>query len=700
MLRKPASHDTSRMKDIVSSSTGSFLLLLFGNGNFEVWNTESEGFIYSCNELGVVGTSWVPKSLFFSVQTTIGTSELLAVMFADGTVSLWSVCKYRVVPNRDVLPLLPGSPVTSLISSMAGEVLVFAHGKGLLSLVSIESSGLCSTPLKNVPDESHVVGLAVSAVEEMRMSTAATRVDEKAPKICSDAFIAVVFGDGSFGVWNASNQERVSYTKASSVNIKAHALVWMAGALIVLTTHGDILVVDRLLSLVNSTVFDKALRRPLQNSAFFQPDHRIHIQAALELQLANTSMPFNEQDSDVPPSSISQLIHHGRYPCRGPFGQVLHSGILTLEQEMELYRHTMIPRYISDGIRQATTQNRWDELAIWVARFFHQEERQRLWYQFCLNKGLWSSALGSFGSPHLPSCERRKGWREVDPPVCYMYGDQFAEALASSEVVCKNHMHFNERRMEALDASKSKNVDDSRCRLSVARDLLKLQEPHRAIDVLMDVNNDVKCFPHMVDFAVAVASSVSTPNASPPALLASTARRAAALLLARGDLDGAVDKYMLSGHYYEAALTLQSNMRWGEAATLMRTAPLTSEQQRDLFYRWCAHIAKRGEHVEAARLLISMGSPFQALALLHASPHFKETAGLLGMVLLGNPTPCSRELLQTPLQSLDGEENASSSVLIGDVVVNALLDYSGTLRSVGNYVATWAVMGLIALVRR
>ncbi|CBH10372.1 hypothetical protein, conserved [Trypanosoma brucei gambiense DAL972] len=691
VLREPKYSDATRMKNITQDATGTFLLLTFFGGTFEVWNITESRIIYSYEGTGVASASWAPQIFTPVLAGLKGAPELLLIVFSDGSMSFWTVSWDQVVPNRDAVPRFPNGSSTRVLCTPTRDASVVVDGSGAVTVVGVGTSGLHVRSLKDIPAAKTAIALAVSKGG----GGSDNKGEPSDAGNWSEEYLAVVFSDGSFGVWSISSQERMGYSKNTDINLKARGATWLGDALLLLTLTGNIVVVDKLLTSINSSVFSKALRRPLQNSAFFVPEHRMHIQTVLETQVACSAVPSEVRpSSDICPSCLIRGINPERFPCRGPFGQVITAAISSLTRELDLYRKTMVPRYIYEGIQHAFTQSRTDEIALWVARFFGQQERQRLWMQFCLRRGLNCSGAeaGGDGGQQSKSVERWKGGPEVGPPVPYYCADRFSEVSAASEVVYNNHVYMNERRAEALEASKGKEIDVFSQRFLTARELLKLQQPQKAIDVLMDVSHEDNRFPHLSDFAVAISASVAALSGPASELLTLTTSRVASLLRARGDLDSAVDKYMLSGHFYEAVKALQLSGKWGEGAVLAKLSPLPAKQQRDLICRWCSHLVRHGQVMEAAVMLASQALPFQVLVLLSESSQFEDIAGLLAMVLLEDPSFNTRESLQEPIVLPVAEDDSSDALTLGEVLLNVLVDYANMLNTVGNVVSAKAVL--------
>ncbi|ESL08669.1 hypothetical protein TRSC58_03625 [Trypanosoma rangeli SC58] len=692
VLRKPTHPDPSRMHDITLNATGTFLLLTFLDGTFEVWGVEAADLIYSFEGMGVAGVSWAPP-VFLSCLTGVhGVPELLAVIFTDGGMSLWTVYKDRVVKNRDIALLLSDNSISRVKCVPISEGLVSMDGARLPLVVRPGSSGFTLSAFKSVSVNNPVAHIAVSKGDGLSASSPTETSD-------SSVLVAISFVDGSFGVWRASNQERVSYSRATRINLIAKHLTWIADKLLVLTNNGDIALIDKSLTSVNSSVFSKLYRRPLQTSAFFLPAHRIYIQTLLETQVLCDSSGTVNLQSTSSPSHLVQGIDPQRRPCRGPFGQVITNAITTLAQELNIYKETMVPRHIFGPLQRACVQKSTEELALWVARFFGQVEKQRLWWQFCVTKRSWQPGCSAIDEPQ-PS-DRIKVEQKLSYPFFYSHCNRFSEAVANSDVVRSNRLHFNEQRIAALEATRNQLLDNSACRLTVARELLKLQDPQRAISVLMGTNVESDQFSYLANLAVTIAAaSVPDRDAASFPLFVATTRHAASLSLERGDLDVTVEKYMLSGDHYKAVLSLQSCGNWNEAAVLAKLTSMAPPQKKELLHRWCSYYAKRGEIMEVARMLFLLASPSEALVLVSESVHLTDVAGLLAITLLEDPLFSSREFLQKVISSPLRDKDPSGALSLGDVVLNTLADYCRVLNSVGNVVAERMVLGLIASLKR
>ncbi|KAH9577495.1 hypothetical protein LSM04_006877 [Trypanosoma melophagium] len=693
VLRKPINPDANRMKNISLSETGNFLLLTFFNGPFEVWSLEGGGIIYLYEGMGIAGVSWAPMPFLSCLTGVQGSPQLLTIIFTDGTISLWTVYKDRVVQNRDVVPIFFNNYPSKVICEPTNEMVVICDGMGAPLLVSNGSWGFRVNSLKNAPVNKITLSVAVSKVlEEDKIHDFAETPSR------GKVLIAAVFGDGSFGVWNSYNQERISYSLLSKLNLIARVVTWMSDALLVLTSNGDIVVLDKWLTSVNSSISCKSPRRPIQSSAFFLPTHRTYIQTTLETQIMSSQSSTGYQQNIVSPSHLIQSIDIEKRPCRGPFGQVITEDISTLTKELDLYKDTMIPKHILLSIQKAIDQRCNEELALYVARFFGQKEKQRFWSQYCMRKTL-SNINNDINDP-LQSYERRKCGRDQVPPLFYLYCDRFSEAVSSSEIVRRNRMSFNDYRIAALEASKNENIDASKCRLVVARELLRLQEPQKAIDILMDTNYESEQFPNLANLAVTIAASSAAIDSKSSTLFNETTKRAAALFLARGDLDSAVEKFVLSNDYYDAGLALQSCGKWIEAARLAKVGAMSNEEQKELFYRWSSYCAKRGETIEAARVLLSISSLLEALVLLSESQHLTDVAGLFAMILLKDISFSSKESFQMLISSPTRDEDSSDTLRVSEVMLSTLTDYSSILNSVGNVVVERVVLEVIASLKR
>nr|CCC89975.1 unnamed protein product [Trypanosoma congolense IL3000] len=683
------------MKDVTVDVSGTFLLLTFLSGAFEVWNIEESRIIYTYEGKPVASASWAPQKFVSVLAGMRGAPEILLIVFADGTISFWTVSWDQVVPNRDAVPMFPSGSPLRVMCTPTKEVSVLLDGGGAISVVCANMSGLHVYPLKDIPSGRVATALAVSKSENAPPSgDVAARPDTEAPV----EYLAVTFADGALGVWNVTTKERVSFSTSPGINIKARRVTWLRDVIVVLTETGNVAVLDKSLTTVNSSVYSKALRRPLQSGAFFLPEHRTYIQGTLETQVTSRSVPNSTRAVfDHPPSHLVRDIPLERLPCRGPFGQVITTGISTLARELELYRKTMIPKRISDSIRRACAQRRVDEIALLVSCFFGQQDRERLWYQICLRRQLHSGVPGPVSSGFQASVpERKKLSNETWAPIPYYRAGRFSEVFSLSEAVFCNHVHLNERRTEALERYKREGQDMFAPRFLTARELLKLQQPQKAIDVLMDVNHESDQFPHLSDFAVAIAASVAALKGPSSELLTLTTSRVSALLRARGELDSAVDKYLLSGHYYEAVKTLQMSGRWSGAAALAKLSPINAQHQRELLSRWCSHLMRRGEVMEAARILILLSLSFQAIVLLGESSQFKDIAGLLAIVFLEDASYSTDEHLHEPVTLLTRESDSSEALSLQEVLLDALMDYANLLTSTGNVASAQIVMEYVA----
>lgn len=288
--------------------------------------------------------------------------------------------------------------------------------------------------------------------------------------------------------------------------------------------------------------------------------------------------------------------------------------------------------------------------------------------------------------------------KEYDAGCPYLLADGFSEAMGSCTVAVRNHTTLNVQRRLALHAQRDCNVDDAGVRLCLARELLKLRgETTTAVDVLLDANSESTQFAQLATLAVAVAASLGPQKKS---LFTSAAKRAAALLLAKGDVDAAVEKYLLAGDEAEACVALQSRGRWQEAALAAQLTSMSASARADVVQPWAQHCAKHGDEFAAARLLLSLGLVKDALVVLAESAHHTDVTGQLALAVARAYPQLRKDLRQTPQGETAVAAESSGSTSLATVVQGLLGDYSNVLNSVGHLSGERFVLGEMTQLKR
>ena len=313
-------------------------------------------------------------------------------------------------------------------------------------------------------------------------------------------------------------------------------------------------------------------------------------------------------------------------------------------------------------------------------------------------------------------------------PAPFACPSRLSEALADTAVVRRNKGSLTIQRMHALHLLPLRGIDDSVARLFVARDLINMAEMEKAGEVLLETSCTVPSFAFHAQLAISVAAA-SQPRPLPTPLVLAC-KRAGAMLLAKGDVAGAVEKFALIGEHHEACMALQSTGRWMEAAVQARVSPtLSLACKLELLHRWVKSRAQRGEVMAPALLLLRLGSPRAALTLLNESPYTVDMGGLFGLFLALStllPTPSSSSTssrrragggvskgsgkgqrssvslssyssaLDVPITSpsrpddyygssgSSGHHASSAQLTVRDVVLSVLADYVSLLHSTSN----------------
>jgi WD repeat-containing protein 11 len=854
VLRKPSSvPEQARMKEITMDPTTTYVLLTYWNGTFEVWTAEDSRLVHIHSGLGVANVSWAPPSMRRCLSGVQGTPQLLAVLFSEGTLSLWSVYKDRVVVSRDAIPLFnPAVAERAVRSAVVGDGLVTWDGHGGGVVLHAQGTRLAVRRLRDAPVSSGAVlclagpappsrtaaanefmsfssplgwagassfardGDAAAATEEGGAASVASPTSAAVDGSGSSTrMVAVLFEIGVFAVWDITTGERRALSSSGMpADVRALSLYWSGESLCVLGTDGCLYVFDANLAEMNSSVRYRALRRPMKNLSFLLPAHRTYVQVSLELDSHSNhdrgggaaksgTATTADDNSDAAaaaaaatvssasfarmPSAVMEAVPVSARPCRGPFGQLLTEEIVSLHDELELYRTTMVPndvlqqlarcnaRYSLTGMAAAAVAGSVStsspptapppspapllllERSIIVAGFLGQVSKQRFMrlalaalQSWMLSVQYLSSPQSPFRlAPHAESVQGSDGGRCSAPPlsngspgshvadavdavttvpVMYPCADPYAEALATPSLVRRNRTLLNEQRTAALQVNvrncyHSSNSDNCTTRLSLARDWLQLQNHQQAIEVLLDTPSQSAYYNEMATLGMAVAAAsgakaASSADSALSTLFTASAKRAAAMLLAQGDVSAAVEKLVLAGEYRGACLTLQSKGLWRDAVVLVKAMPqLQPAVVEEVLLRWSALSVQRGYRLLGAALLLAAGgyceesrlsAPLSALSLLMESAHFTDVAGVLALVLSqyhdvlragelggaavsGTSTPLRSSGASTTLTSAAATETGGTNAMT-EAVLHALGDYSSLLHTVGNLEAESLVL--------
>ncbi|KAK7195899.1 hypothetical protein NESM_000522600 [Novymonas esmeraldas] len=805
VLRKASSvPEQTRMKELTMDPTTTYVLLSYWNGTFEVWTAADSRLVHIHSGLGVANVSWAPPSMRRCLSGVQGTPQLLAVLFSEGTLSLWSVYKDRVVVSRDAIPLFhPSAAEGSVRSAVVGDTLVTWDGRGNGVVLHAQGTRLAVRRLRDAPPSSGAVmclcgppppARTASASDYMSFSSplawaasgsfardggdgddtasqasagggAAGHVAPPAGEFSAARAVAVLFESGVFAVWDvATGDRRALSSTGMTAGLRAVSIYWAGESICALGTDGCLYVLDTTLADMNSCVRYRALRRPMKNVAFLLPAHRTYVQVALELDCPGVAAGGGDAPfQSAGPSVVVDAVPASARPCRGPFGQLLTEDVRTLQDELELYRTTMVPHDVLRRLRHAgavcasaggspaatAAPLAWLRRASVVAGFFGQSTKQRflrlaadVLLRWCptahtqcgLPASSSSPADGALGPglathPSSSSSAAAAASRESlaisgggggGQPRTYAGADAYAEALAPAHVVRHNRVLLNEQRTAALlvNTRNYRAADDSATRLSLARDWLRLEHRQQSVDVLLDAPSQSANYNELATLSMAVAASTavksSSADSATAALFVASAKRAAAMLLAQGDVEAAVEKLVLAGEQRSACVTLQSKGRWRDAVVLVKAVPrMQRGLHAEVLQRWSALSVQRGYRLLGATLLLASGGPvpgetqqpaLAALSLLMESAHFTDVAGVLAVVLARYVDVILR-WPETVSAAADAEAAISPSSSPGtaaapmesaaammDVVLHALGDYSGLLHTVGNAAAAELVL--------
>ncbi|CCW66430.1 unnamed protein product [Phytomonas sp. Hart1] len=785
-LRAPSrTAELTQVKNISMDASRSYLLVVFWNCTFEVWNTETRRLIRAHAEFGVGDVSWAPARMRGCLDDLQGAPQLLLVIFVEGTLSLWSVYHDRVVddgPANAVFNLPPAGINRTVQSLAVGSRMLLFNSKGSGFVLYSNGGTLAKFSLKDVPPNlGPVRGLSAASLDVDPMNPSvltpnkSSKEDQDEGKEEEEPFLslaAVVFDDHSFGVWDTATGERVGYSVnlSSGVLISAISICWIGRENIaVLGVDGAIYILHYTLRTVNSKFSSRALRRPLENMAFLPSSHRIYLQSSIELasmvDLSNSlstlrttaekwelfssaalSSPLlraHAEDKTQPLASSMILNIPPEYrPYRGPFGQIIGPAISSLDEELRLYQQTMVPSYLQRNILHAYGKRRWVDFFYWSARLFGQVEKQRFWLQARLLatpvKGRGPIRRRAASGPPSPlSPDAEVGFLKETTSLYrpYFLADDLTPYLSDSRVLRWNHLARVEARRRAFEGRKG-GAEDVSGVLSLAQEFLALHQPAKAVDVLLNGHREGANFNELSTLALSIAavspaggmgeSGARAPWPSPQTTQKSdpttsffyiSVKRAAAIHLARGEVEAAVEKYLLAGDPREASRVLQFQGRWHEAAALIKQFTSDddddfhpddkAEAVRDILGRWGLQCLNVGERMEAARIFLHIRDPKRALEALSGSANYLDIAGALAMALwleygfseTMEATPQSDKMAPKDAENTEGWSFFGLDGAIVEAMIMALADYSSLLSSVGNVSGEGLILKKLAFLK-
>ncbi|KPA82485.1 hypothetical protein ABB37_03543 [Leptomonas pyrrhocoris] len=412
ILRRPSSvPEQTRMKEITTDPSTTYILLTYWNGTFEVWTAEDSRLVHIHSGLGVANVSWAPPSMRRCLSGVQGTPQLLAVLFSEGTLSLWSVYKDRVVVSRDAIPLFnPAVAEGAVRFAVVGDGLVTWDGHGNGVVLHAQGTRLSVRRLRDAPPNcgavvclagplppsctpaanelmsfssplmwvatdsfgrSDVLAASTATASENANGTstaaAASPTGAGNEGVASTKVVAVLFETGVFAVWDITTGElRALSSSGMPADVRALSLYWVGESLCVLGADGCLYVFDANLAEMNSSVRYRALRRPMKNLSFLLPAHRTYVQVSLELNSHGGVQSSTGAGGDITaaspspasfaqmPSAVMEAIPANARPCRGPFGQLLTEDMTILYDELELYRTTMVAHDVLKQLARCT----------------------------------------------------------------------------------------------------------------------------------------------------------------------------------------------------------------------------------------------------------------------------------------------------------------------------------------------------------
>ena len=692
-----------------------YLLLEFNCGAFEVWNLKTRKLIHLSRGVGAgvrSGVLWgvatrnlaSVSSMYKNQPTLAKNPQQMVAVVQDATLVYYipMVDKLVHVGDRFYMPWKgPTLNYPPLMAGLGDKLVSVEGGRGVFVARGISSPKVGE--LASLPHQSQAIRVVFCPF--------ATAEDD------GESLVALVFQDGSFGVWNAHSRRQLGYSWSPDLNVKATDIHWLCSERILLLTDAGTLVVATVeCNVVNSPFTDRRLKHPIQNPVFFLPTHASHVKIKWELRAVSALARLGSSSSATtePPSQASPLARGPSYSpnkalCSSPtwtncFGQRLTAPISSLDEELRMHAEDTLPMWLHRALRY------FSEMCVaspggggakpsiaarvlqWICYFFGQSSRASLWW--AVHELVGTSDVARVGNTSqddtdLPEDEIGQG---VFPPtrleyylarfnlyqgIPYAYPSAISESRSRSSDLKHNRARLVLLRLHALQLQQCRPVDDSRARLVVARELLQLDELGKASEVLLESNFGSTNFAAHAQLALNIAaaqdrrSSMMGSSVSGEGRLSSafqlTSKRAAAMLLARGDVDGAVEMFVLIQEHYEACLTLQSCGRWVDAAVLAQLAPSVSEERlREILTRWARHCAQRGNIIPSVLLLLKVGALAVVASLLSESSPYTDVAGLFVLFLAASDMLTTQDLSQSVSSPLKIDQFVNNTFARGD----------------------------------
>jgi WD40 repeat protein len=754
VLRDPSPlPEPSMLSTMTLDDTRTFMLLGFVNGSFEVWNVETRNLLFVNNGNSIHHVSWGPPAA--KLDKNYGTFQLVVAMMEEGGGAQFFRVEWdRATRLKELLPIRVGGGGGSTIaySCVVGGDLVCADSSVGASVVKGVGEATKWAALQQVPQRVAPINIVSSLTPSS--GSGSSRSMRSSTATAASPLALIGFEDGTFGVWDTVSCKRLGMSKTHRTAEGRQSLGWLDGAVIALTPSGSIYLMDTDCETVNSSFMTRSLRRPMQSIAFMKPNHAMYLRSKWEMcavrgrdELANRrSKDFPMWSLRLSQASVMSLTNTTTYlvqniaqplPCRGPLGQVITPTIMTLVEELELYADTMLPDRIASLLHVSAERCAMEAAACLVAQFCGQKEKLHFWAlvrywrhsweknadailefskgdvdagsEACLDEGgsvdaLDSAFLQQWSHDILCPSQTAAPFGPMSPLFA---ADKYSEALAPVDILEMNRKCLIALRRYALNSLRGHNVDDSEARLVMSRELLSLGDHAAACELLIDANIEHPSFDRFATLAIAIAGAAQQQQGPAAQMLELTSKRAAAMLLAKGDVDGAAEKFSMIGEHYEASLALQSRGLWNGAALVARLSPMTESCRGELLHRYATHCAQRGEGLVAARMLLGLRAPRQALVILADCAPLTDVAGLFAVALARQYAMLSESCLSTivasPLRTSHGatssHQAASPSETFGQLLISLLGDYENHLKAVGNVFCQQLVASLIAGLR-
>ena len=588
LLRPPGlkgPSDSTRIKSVtIEQTTNKYLLLLFHNSSFEVWNLKTRLVVHTHSGAGLSYVCWgVPGITQHDPKLPTGVP--LATLKSNGEIHLLHISNDGASSLHEPHLSLPAVSLSNVVQAFYADCLFVCVEHSTINVTRGNGEKFSSANLIKLHN-SPIVHTAVCPAHCLPSGVNSRNV-----------LLAVVFGNGSLGVWDAVSRARKASTDDTRLAIMAVSACWMQDAhVVVALAGGGVAVLGIDLVTTNSAFEAKSLLRAIHSPALLPPKLTTALQLALQFghasgeEIVAKLRLWRTQVPDPVESTLSQGVIASR-----AFHTASYFGL----KDVARFWATVI------GSESETACDR-DA----VVPFQHRTTKS---LALLPDAPLEASGIDIMSLP-----------RSLLPYAGSFVGETRETLLLRLAVLCKLRQTVLS---EVFDSTTGDSVE---ARVLTSRDLVICGNRQAASDVLIQANPMLPSYRDCAARACLIAATVEG-AVSEPLVIAS--KRAAAMLLANGDVEGAVENFGLIHEHYEAALALASRGRWIEAARHIKIANADESQRAKLLHDWVEDCARNRQDVWCATILMTLNCPHEALASLVTRPERTDVAGLFAVWL-------------------------------------------------------------------